>query len=758
MDLQDRLQSELGTAYTIERELAGGGMSRVFVAREATLARRVVVKTLSPDLAGAVSIDRFRREIRLVAALQQANIVPVLTAGEMDAVPYFTMPFVEGENLRARLLKHGAFPVVEAVSVLRDVARALAYAHERGIVHRDVKPENILLSGETAVVTDFGIAKALEAARTGPDAPTLTQFGVVLGTPAYMSPEQACGERQIDHRTDIYSLGVLAYELLTGTPPFTGQTPQALIAAHIVEQPADVATKRPAVGVTLARLVMRCLAKDPAIRPTSAQEVLRVLDSLPAFISGPAVEHGAAEAKSKVMVAVLPFANMSPSADDEYFSDGITEDIIAQLSQIGCLSVISRTSAMRYKKSEDSVRDIAAALGATHVVEGSVRRASNRLRIVAELIEADTDTHLWAQTFDRDLTDVFAIQSEVAERIAGALRMQLSADEQRRIARKPTKDQDAYNLFLLARHNWNRGTHDGFARAEELCEQAIARDPGFARAWAAVALANAFHVGGYLGLRPRDAVPKWVRYAGRALELDPQLAEAHMMLGCVPFVNYDWESARSAFARAVDLNPNLPEAHLFYGFSLLALGQPAGAVEAGERALALDPASEIVHVWANFHRYLARRLDDGLTATERAEAQYGPGTLTLVRQEILTALGRAGEAVDPIRKLYELAPSSWHQAHLAWTLAAAGGEREARDVLRQIHVREQSEYVWPVAIALAYAHLGDMDTAFDYLERCYRDGISWMAVLHSPPFDPLRADSRLDEMIRRVGVVPPAIT
>src|SRR5439155_21828004 len=327
MELREQLRTTLGNAYTVERELTGGGMARVFVARDTMLGRRVVVKTLA-ECAGDVSAERFRREIQVAASLQQANIVPLLTAGEIDGVPYYTMPFVEGESLRARLVSRGAHSIAETVSILRDVARALAFAHERGVVHRDIKPDNVLLSGSTAVVTDFGIAKALAAARTAPSA-TLTQAGLAIGTPAYVAPEQASGDSEIDHRADLYAFGVLAYELLIGVPPFTGRSAQATLAAHVLEQPVPLRERRAETPPQLAALVMRCLEKDPARRPASAAEVLTALDAA----LTPEAHAGVPPAPSKPSVAVLPLTNMSASADDEDFSDGITEDIIAQLSQ-----------------------------------------------------------------------------------------------------------------------------------------------------------------------------------------------------------------------------------------------------------------------------------------------------------------------------------------------------------------------------------------------------------------------------------------
>jgi serine/threonine-protein kinase len=458
----------------------------------------------------------------------------------------------------------------------------------------------------------------------------------------------------------------------------------------------------------------------------------------------------------KPMIVVLPLTNMSPSAEDEYFSDGMTEDIIAQLSQIGSLQVISRTSAMRYKNSTQTVKEIAGALGATHVVEGSVRRAGEKLRIVAQLIDASSDAHLWAQTFDREMTDVFAIQSEVAEHIAGVLHRRLTLDERRRFARRPTENQDAYNAYLLARHHRNLATEEGFNTAIALYRDAVAKDPNFARAWASISVSHQFHMAGYYGMAPRKAAAIIVENASRALEIDPDLAEAHMILGEVEtWIHHNWEAARFRQERALELSPNLAQAHLLFGNHLISVGRLEDAVEAGQRALELDPAAEITHIHANFLRYLARQYDDALVGLAAAEAQFGRKVLPLTRGETLIAMGRASETIESFRELCDRIPISWNQIHLAWALAAAGEEVEARSVLKDIHDREAREYVWHLGIAAAYAHLGELDRAFEYLERSYEEREAWTAVPSAPTFDPFRADPRFDAIARRIGTPGP---
>ncbi|HEX7121608.1 MAG TPA: protein kinase [Gemmatimonadaceae bacterium] len=740
----------LPSQYSVERELDGGGMSRVFVAFDETLARRAVIKVLRPDLAAAVNVERFRREIRVVANLVHPHIVPLLSAGEVAGLPYYTMPFIEGESLGARLRRDGCLPIAEATRYAREIAEVLEYAHRRRIVHRDIKPGNILIHEGHALVMDFGIARAVTESA---NEERLTQAGVVIGTPKYMSPEQAAGDPALDGRADVYSLGCVLFELLTGRPPYIGDNPQAIVAQHFAAPVPSARAFRHDVPVQIDDAIASALAKKPAARCPSAAQFAAALVDTTYVSSGVRWD----VAPTKPMIAVLPFTSLSANSDDEYFSDGITEDIITQLSKIGALRVISRTSAMRFKGTHQSLREIAAALQATHIVEGSVRRAGQRLRIVAQLIEASTDTHLWGQTYDRELSDIFAIQSEVAEAIAGALRATLAPAEQQRLSRKPTDDQAAYDLFLLARHHLNTSTAEGFSRAMELYRQAVERDPDFARAWGALARAHHFHLAGYYGVAPREVAKKVVEYAERALQLDPDLAEAHMMLGYVDeFITHDPARAWAHKERALHLSPNMADAHLALGNSLIVAGKYRQALEEGRIALELDPASELVHLHVNWQRMLTRDLDAAIAGCEAAEAQFGMKLIPLVHGEALLAAGRATEGLAVIRALYDQVPSTLNLAALGWFLAAAGRDAAARAVLEQLEKRGRREYVWPLPVALAHAYLGDMDTAFRALNQALDDGASWAHMPYAPTFDPFRSDPRFEGYVQRTSASPPS--
>ncbi|MEO5903507.1 MAG: serine/threonine-protein kinase, partial [Gemmatimonadaceae bacterium] len=492
------MQTTLGDAYSIERELGGGGMSRVFLATETSLVRKVVVKVLSGDALAGLSGERFAREVRLAASLQHPNIVPLLTAGLAAGIPYYTMPYVRGESLGARMKQVQSFPRREAISILRDVARALQYAHAEGIIHRDIKPDNVLLSGDAAVVTDFGIAKAISVAQTSQpdqaDQPaaqsgwTLTKAGFSVGTPAYMAPEQAAADA-IDHRADLYSWGLVAYELLAGSHPFAGKTTAVqLMAAQISETPPPLGEKVPDLPASLANIVMRCLNKLPDDRPASATEVLESIDgpsseSMPvatpvpappkvnrtaivgtaafivaALLAIAAYTYSTRSAQTDVSaakssVAVLPFADDRPDSANAYFGEGIADELMTALGKVPGLRVASRTSAIAVGRRHDlDVREIGRQLGVSAVVEGTVRRSGDQLRVTAQLTNATDGLTLWSDTYERKNANVFAVQDDITQAIVAALRPELAGrgrtDEQRKKTGPGTSDPEAYDLYL----------------------------------------------------------------------------------------------------------------------------------------------------------------------------------------------------------------------------------------------------------------------------------------------------------------------
>jgi serine/threonine-protein kinase len=478
-DLRALLQDSLGAAYSLERELGGGGMSRVFVASDHALGRKVVVKVLPPELAAALSVERFKREIMLAAAMQHPNIVPVLNTGTTERLPYFMMPFVEGESLRVRLGR-GPLSVREAISVMKDVARALAFAHGRGVIHRDIKPDNIIIAGATATVTDFGVAKAVAASRAGPvrglveartpGGSTITHAGVSLGTPMYMAPEQAAADPNTDYRADLYALGIVAYEMLVGAPPFHGRSPQALLAAQLTELPRPISQRRYGVPAALEQLIMQCLEKNPVDRPRNAADIVRGLDD-PELLSGaPAVApqvaatqrrrsvgrwvlasvatlaiiaatgyafgafdrntSSSAEASTApASIAVLPIVDASAGSAGRDLADGLAEAITNALGRVPGLRVASRTAAAGAQRQSGSPSDIGRALGVGKLVEGTLQRQGDAFRATVRMLDVRDGFTEWSQTYDRPVARGFAAQDEIANEVAAAIawRMALPA-------------------------------------------------------------------------------------------------------------------------------------------------------------------------------------------------------------------------------------------------------------------------------------------------------------------------------------------
>lgn len=635
-DLLERLQSSLSAAYRVERELGGGGMSRVFVAEEIALGRRVVLKVLPPDLAAGLSIERFRREIHLAASLHHPHIVPLLAAGEAGGLLYYTMPLIEGESLRAKLAREAELPVGEVVRLLRDVVDALSCAHQHGVAHRDIKPDNVLLTSNHAVVTDFGVAKALSEA-TGRS--SLTSAGVALGTPAYMAPEQAAADAHADHRVDLYAVGALAYEMLAGRPPFIGPTPQAVLAAHVTQAPEALTRFRPNLPPGLAALVMRCLEKKPADRWQSADELLHQLEAMATPSGGmaptastlrgvpvlPAVSHRpaarasylvlglllalaaawgitryrdrpAASTGSERTLAVLPFENLG-RPDDEYFADGITEEITNRLTGIGGLKVIARSSARQYKGSAKPIRQIGEELGAGYILAGTVRwerggDSTNRVRVSPELIRVADGTNVWAHGYDAIIAGVFQVQSDIARQVAGALDVALAGPERQALALRPTESSEAYDNYLRGNDYNQRGSSEqNLKLAEQMYQRALELDSNFALAWASLARTHDNIYWFYID-RSDARLTKVREAVERALRLQPELPEAHVAAGYYHYHGkLDYESALREFNIAGKSRPNDSDILSSIGFVERRLGKWDEARANITKAAALDPRS-----------------------------------------------------------------------------------------------------------------------------------------------------------------------
>ena len=751
----EQLQAALGDTYRIERELGGGGMARVFVAEDLTLGRRVAVKVLPPETADLVDVDRFRREMQLAARLQQPFIVPVLSAGTSGGLLYYTMPLVDGESLHARLARLKQLPVGDVVRILRDVLAALSYAHKQGIVHRDIKPANVLLSDERAMVTDFGIAKALGAATAGG---SLTASGLALGTPAYMAPEQAAGDTTVDHRADLYAVGAMAYEMLAGVSPFPGAS-AALVMARQIREPAEPLTNHcPHVPPELAELVHRLLQKIPADRPQSADEVLGALDEVAvnrsdatpkripstvgtshaistlrrpwfavmvlvvsvlavalatykarrsALTRNARAPAGATAASDSVpSLAVLPFVNESPDTTLAYFADGMTDELITALSGLSGLTVKSRSSVFALRgKGLDPAR-IGDTLNVTYLLEASVRRAGDNVRITATLFRARDGTTRWSGSFRGDLRDVFAVQESIARAVVDSLRVRIGAEGTQRVVARSTTSPEAYDLYLRALELFNARAE--LPRSAQLVQLALGHDSLYAAAHALLASDYAVMASG-----GRSDLWRFARKeAGRAVQLDSSSAEAQTILAfMLILVDHDWPGAEQHFQRAIALSPSYVQARDWHALLLAYRGQQQEAVLENTRARALDPLSQVVVVHGGWIRMYGRELDSAATLARSAigmgvgsDDEIAIGNLAMV----YTLQGRFADAIAQNRRALALKGSdTLDRTELALSLSRAGQVAEARRIAAEMRTHAEIGQISMKGLAELELALGD---------------------------------------------------
>jgi eukaryotic-like serine/threonine-protein kinase len=812
-DIREDLQRALGTAYTIERELGGGGMSIVFVATDNALGRQVVIKVLPYELAATVSVERFKREIMLSAALQHPNIVPVLSAGQAEQLPYFIMPYVDGESVRARMAR-GPLSVRETIAILRDVARALSYAHGRGIIHRDIKPDNILLSGGAAVVTDFGVAKAISASRErvtlggratssgGWDSGTITSVGTSLGTPLYMAPEQAAADPKMDHRADLYALGVVGYEMLVGAPPFYGRTPQALLAAQLTEQPKPISSRRYDVPPALADLVMRMMEKDPSQRPRSANEVARLLDD-PSVMSGEftslrpesmkrsawrrraslvgiaavlaaaglgagtyfrgrqaaslAVVSGAAttaNTTAQKSIVVLPLVNIGGDTSDVYFAEGMTAQLTTALAKLRGLRVAARTAATAARDKYSTPEEIGKALNVTMLLEGTVQRESGRLRVTARLINIADGATLWSDMFERQATDLFKVQDEISNAIVAAVSPELgtSVALAGSSAARGTDDLAAYDLYLRGRFFFQKRGEDALRSALALFQQATAKDPRFAKAYTGIA--DVYSVLPlYTNVRVDSVLPLGLRAIDKAITLDSMLPEAYASRANLLSLGWRWPDAERDYQRALSIDPNYATAHQWYGEMLLLNGRIDEAVAQLRRATELDPLSPVAFGSYGLALGVAKKEVPAQAATRHALEL--DSTLVVTRMMSGTVDLYANRVPDAIREL-ELAQqidsgNAFTLGVLGYAYAKAGHAGQAREIARQLEARATGG---ASAAARVYLGLGDTARALTLLERAtmYHDVSLSTEVLAEPFFDPIRHSPRFAAVVARIGL------
>jgi len=713
----ERLSAALANRYRIERELGQGGMATVYLARDLRHKREVAIKVLRPDLASALGPERFLKEIETTANLRHPNILPLYDSGEADGFLFYVMPFIEGESLRDRLNREQQLPVDTALKIAREAAEALGYAHTRGVIHRDIKPENILLESGHAVVADFGIAKAVSTLEGG----GLTQTGLAVGTPAYMSPEQILAESALDGRSDLYSLGCVLFEMLTGEPPFAAATTQRTIARRLTERPPVLAQSHPGLPPHLSNALERVLATEPAERPATAVDFTASLSAWPISTeTQPVISRTTGSTRSVRRdtpsrgLVVLPFVNRSPDSADEYFSDGLTEEIISDLAGVKALSVISRSSAMRFKGTTKDVRTIGRELGVQYVLEGSVRKAGSNLRITAQLVDAEADAQLWSEKYGGTLDDVFEVQERVSREIVKALGVTLSSSEDQRLAARPIQDVRAFELFLQARHEIRGFTT--VARGKELARQAMEIEGKTAPllwllAWADVSLvkvgladpailkecavqadaliamapdaAYGYGLHGYISFE-RGNHAESVRYFRAALERDPNDTDSMFWM----IVAY-WNAGHAdrvgpLVQRMMTVDPLGAPSWLAQGVTAWFTGRLAEALAPHRRALELDPQGFLVRWSVGYTFALVGDLTDAAEQAQWCKAAGPQVPYTWQLDSLVASLrgDRAGglAGLAPVNT----APLDFHLTfHLAESFAMAGAVDRALAVLEE---------------------------------------------------------------------------
>jgi serine/threonine-protein kinase len=737
------LHEALADRYQLQREIGRGGMAIVFLAHDLKHDRPVAVKVLKAGLGAPLGADRFVREIAICARLSHPHILSLYDSGEAAGSLFYVMPYVEGRSLRDRLRIEQQLPIDECVRIAREIALALDYAHRQRVIHRDIKPENVLLHDGTALLADFGIARAISHAASE----SITAASVAIGTPAYMSPEQATASTIVDGRADLYAAGCVLYEMLTGQAPYGGPNVSSIIAQHVAAPVPSPRALRPTVSPALDAVVQRALAKSPVDRyPTGAIFADALRDAVSA--SSAAVT-GLNEPPS---IAVLPFLNLSTDPENEYFSEGVTEEILNALTGIPALRVASRRSSFAFKGESITSTEIAQRLNVRTVLEGSLRRSGNRIRMTVQLINALDGYTLWSERYDREIQDVFAIQEDIARTIVETLRVRLTSDQDGSLTKRHTDDLEAYELYLRGRYCWFR--RGMLKKSMGHFQRALEKDPNYALAYHG--LADGYCVLGLYGFAPPDAVvPKAAAAVERAVALAGDLAEVRTSQGFLQLISWDWVAAERTLSSAISLNPNYPLAYSFHSWLLTTVGREREAQEAARRGQELDPLSPVTTGIAALVAYHARDYDRAIHECERALEIEPSSFLALLAITLsYAAKGEHPAAIEHAREGVRLSPDALFLRGLLGAVYGMAGRRgEAQEVLDDLDRRAPSMYVAPMLRSWILSHIGETDLAFAALEQAFAERSCPLGFgVRFPIYDGLRDDPRFADLLHRMAL------
>jgi serine/threonine protein kinase/Flp pilus assembly protein TadD len=737
--------------YEIIEELGTGGMGKVYRVEDKKAKEEIALKLIKSEIsADKKTIERFRNELITARKIRHKNICGMYDLGEDRGSYFITMEYVSGEDLKSLIRRVGRLDSVTAIKIAKQVNNGLTEAHRLGVIHRDLKPSNIMIDKEgSARIMDFGIARSIKTKG-------ITDAGIVIGTPEYMSPEQIEG-KDVDHRSDIYSLGIILYEMVTGRVPFKGDTPFTIGVKHKSEIPSDPRELNPQIPEDLGCLILKCMEKDVKKRSQSAKELLDELNKIDISRSKSIEKtHEVEEPVWQNSIAVLPFVDLSAQKDQEYFCDGMAEELINALSKIEKLHVASRTSSFQFKGEGYDIEDIGKKLKVKTILEGSVRKAGNRLRITAQLVNVDDGYHIWSEKYDREMEDIFAIQDEISLALIDKLKLKLLKKEKATLIKRYTDNLEAYDLYLKGRFFWNRRYEGGLQKGLEYFNQTIKKDPSYAPAYAGIA--DSLSILGLFGwLPPKDSFPKAKATALKAIEIDDKLAEAYTSLGWINMLyDWDWTAAEKVLKRALEIDPNYAIGQLWYALYFNYLGRLEEATDEITKALRLEPLSLLINVNLGFIFYFKRQYDEVIEQclkTIEMDPNY------LLSYWFLSAgymgKGMWKEAISAGEKAVALSEGSpFFIGYLGYDYAMSGQKEKAQSILNRLDKLSKEKYVLNYSKAMVYLGLGEKDQMFEYLEKAFeaREPVLALSSKAAPYFDSVRSDPKFKALLKRMGL------